>query len=351
MKTPFSLSLAVSLSAGVLLAVGCDNPDLDGDPQAQALASVKAYISGELQGLHDASVALQTAAPAPDADGWNINDDTAAVLAMQDEWRNARAGYERVEGAIAVLFPDLDAATDERYDGFIAEAADDNLFDGDGVTGVHGIERILWSDEIPASVVTFEEGLGPNYSPAAFPATETEATDFKTKLTGRLVVDTQTMVDDFEPINLAIETAYRGVLGSMEEQFEKVSLAGTGEDESRYSQHTLADMRFNLEGGRAIFAAFKPAFEEKGDDGLALFDDIDGAFDRAEAKLVDIGGDAIPAVPATWNPDAPSEDDKATPYGQLFLFFENETDFDNAESFVSLFGDGADLLEIPQLAD
>ncbi len=335
------------------LVVGsaCENPDLDGDVTTKAIADVKAYIAGELGTLHDASLDLQSAAPAADADGWNATDDGAAVAAMREQWRRARGGYERVEGAIAVIFPDLDASTDERYDGFIAEAADDNLFDDEGVTGVHAIERILWSDQIPASVITFEEGLGPKYVEDAFPATQTEAEDFKTKLSARLVADTQTMVDDFGPFALPVETAYRGVLGSMEEQFEKVSLAGTGEDESRYSQHTLADMRFNLEGGRAIFEIFEPVFADKGDDGEALYGDIKAAFDRVEEKLNGLSGDAIPAVPATWNPDAPSADDAATPYGDLYLFLDDETDDDDDASFVSLFLKGAELLEIPELAE
>ena len=346
-----SIHLVLAVAAVAVGTAGCDNPDLDGDAKTIALQTVKTYITAELGGMQAAAVALQDAAPAPDADGWNSTADAAAVQTMQSEWKKVRAGYERVEGAIAVLFPDLDAATDERYDGFIAEAADDNLFDGDGVTGVHGIERILWSDQIPPRVVAFEEGLGQNYTPAAFPTTNTEAADFKTGLTTRLITDTTTMVDEFTPLALATETAWRGVLGSMEEQFEKVSLAGTGEDESRYSQHTLADMRFNIEGGFVIFAAFKPMFAEQGDEGTALYADIEAGFARAKAELDRHSGDAIPAVPATWNPDAPSVSDAASDYGSLFLFFEQETDPARADSFVSLFVEGADLLGIPQLAE
>lgn len=344
-------SAALLVVPALAVLAGCPNPDLDGDPAVAAIDAVKAYVDGELVGLHSAAVALQAAAPDADADGWNSTDDAAAVAAMKAEWKNARVSYERVEGAIAVLFPNLDAATDERYDGFIAEAADDNLFDGAGVTGVHGIERILFSDVIPAQVITFEEGLGANYVAARFPQTQTEASDYKAGLTQQLVDDTQQMNDEFGPVALALETAYRGVLGSMEEQFEKVSLAGTGEDESRYAQHTLGDMRANLEGGKDIFAAFEDLFASKGEEGVAQYETILAGFARAQAKLDAIAGDAIPAVPATWNPDAPSAADAATPYGELYLFFAAEVDPDNADGFVAAFLAGGDLLEIPQLPE
>lgn len=346
MKSALFPALSVCALAGL---TACENPGLD-DPEAEAIAGVKTYISAELQALNAAAVALQAAAPAADADGWNATDDAAAVATMRAEWKNARVHYENIEGAIAVLFPNLDASTDERYDGFIAEAADDNLFDGEGVTGVHGIERIIFSDVIPASIVTFEEGLGANYSPARFPQTQAEADDFKAGLTQRLVDDTQEMIDEFGPLALAKETAYRGVLGSMEEQFEKVSLAGTGEDESRYAQFTLADMRANLAGGKEIFAAFEVLFNSV-DGGVDQYATILAGFERAQAALDAVTGDAIPDVPATWNPDAPSEADAATPYGKLYVFFESEVDPENAAGFVSAFNAGGELLSIPQLAE
>lgn len=348
MKTNALLpALSVCAAAGL---VSCTNPDLDGDPEVQAVAAVKTYIDAELVAMNAAAKALQSDAPAPDADGWNATDDAAAVAAMRADWKNVRLHYENIEGAIAVLFPNLDASTDERYDGFIAEAADDNLFDGEGVTGVHGVERILFSDVIAPHVVTFEEGLGPNYSPARFPQTQAEANDFKTGLMQRLIDDTQQMVDEFGPLSLAKETAYRGVLGSMQEQFEKVSLAGTGEDESRYADHTLADMRANLAGGKVIVEAFEVLFASV-DGGAAQYATIVAGFDRAQGALDDVDGDGIPLVPATWNPDAPSAQDAATPYGVLYLFFAAETDPANADGFVAAFNEGGEMLSIPQLAE
>ena len=58
---------------------------------------------------------------------------------------------------------------------------DNSLFDGQGVIGMHAIERILYVQQTPAFVVGFESKL-PGYKAAAFPATEQEAADFKNKL-------------------------------------------------------------------------------------------------------------------------------------------------------------------------
>ena len=43
-----------------------------------------------------------------------------------------------------------------------------------------------------------------------------------------------------------------------EEQLEKVNLASSAEEESRYSQHTLGDMRANLDGARRTYDLFAP---------------------------------------------------------------------------------------------
>jgi iron uptake system component EfeO len=333
----------------LLLAVGglsaCSG-DGDATPEERALLDVKAYVAGELGALHQAALDLQAAAPEPDTDGWNATDDAAAVTSMREAWKRARLTYERVEGAIAVLFPHLDASTDERYDGFIAEADDDDLFDGTGVTGVHGIERILWADVHPPHVVTFETAL-PGYVEARFPATEAEATAFRDALLGRLVDDTRTMRDDFGPLALDPAAAFRGVIGSMEEQLEKVTLAATGEDESRYAQHTLGDMRANLEGGRAIYGAFREWV--RGEGGAELDARIVAGFDGIAAQYAMHPEDGIPEVPDGWNPDAPSAEHLATPYGELWQLLTEESDPDVDGSLVAEMNAAAETIGIPQL--
>ncbi|MDP2307428.1 MAG: imelysin family protein [Pseudomonadota bacterium] len=328
----------------LLLACTTDN-DKPLDREAQAILDVKALTATDLDALAAAALGVQTAAPAADADGWGATE----TAGMESAWVDARVAYERVEGAIAVLFPGLDAATDERYDGFIAEGPDENLFDGDHVTGVHAIERIVWADRHPAYVVAFESSL-PDYTAAMFPADATQAGDFKDGLCQRLVVDTADMRDQFAPLALDASAAFRGVIGSMAEQYEKVALASTGEDESRYAQHTLGDMRANLAGGYDIYLAFVPWIESI-EGGAAIHADIEAGIARVEAGYAAVPGNAIPEVPATWNADAPSAEDLATPYGQLFTLLSTEADPTLAGSLVERMTAAADLLGIPQLPE
>jgi iron uptake system component EfeO len=347
---PFTtLSLVVVVSAVVgcaTLLVGCAETDDSADAAAETVDAVKRIVATDLEALHAAAVALQAAAPAPDADGWNATDDAAAVDEMRRHWSDARNAYERIEGAIAVLFPDLDASTDERYDGFLAEGPDDDLFDDEGVTGVHGIERILWADAHPASTIAFESAI-PGYTAAAYPADAAQATAFRDALLQRLVDDIALMQTSFEPLALDAAAAYGGVLGSMSEQIEKIELAATGEDESRYAQHTLADMRANLEGGRLIFAAFEPWLEEENGD--AVIADVHARFDAVQAAYDALPGTALPAIPEGWNPDAPDADDLATPYGTLWSLLVDEVDPEQQDRMVSRMSEAADLLDIPVL--
>ena len=121
-------SLTQTITLWMLCAAsGCGQTPLS--PEQQALLDVKAYIQSNLDELDRAVTALQNDAPVADADGWNAKSDSAAIAKMKGDWKRARIAYEHVEGALAVLFPDLDASTDERYDGFISTTPDDYLFD------------------------------------------------------------------------------------------------------------------------------------------------------------------------------------------------------------------------------
>lgn len=300
-----------------------------GDPEAQAILDVKATVTDGLAAMRTGAVDLRAAAPAPAADGWGPAPDLAASKAA---WRATRDAYERMEGAIAVLFPDLDASTDERYDGFLADGPDLDLFDGEGVIGVHAVERILWSDAHPASVVAFESGLD-GYQPARFPASEAEAVAYRDALVGRLVDDVGAMDEAFAPLALDGAAAFEGVLGSMAEQVEKVAFSATGEDESRYAQYTLADMRSNIAGGREIYAAFSPWIASEGDADADVA--VHAGFDRLAAAYGELAGDALPPVPAGWNPDAPAAAHLDTPYGRLWLAVQAESDPAVAGSLVA----------------
>jgi iron uptake system component EfeO len=334
--------------ASVLVSVlGCQAKPVD--LEADARGAVKAFIGGELSSLVAATKDLQAAAPAADADGWTAAADAAAVDKMRAAWKHSRIAYERIEGAIAMLFPDIDTSIDARYDDFIATAPDANLFDGAGVTGMHAVERILWADAIPEAVLDFESKVT-GYVAPAFPKTMQEAKDFRGGLLGKLVADATAMQKDFTPLALDTAAAFRGVIGSMEEQLEKVDLAATSEEESRYAQHTLSDMRANLEGGQKTFAAFKPWLQARATD-AALIAQIDAAFAALSARYTSMPGDGMPAVPADWNPDMPTAEALGTSYGMLRTELAAQCDPMAEGSLVALMGQAADLLGIAKLPE
>ena len=329
-----------SLLVPLVLLSACAPPD------QIALTDTKKYVDTNIEALVTASTALCAAAPAPAANGWNAISHVADVTSMRAEWKKARVAYERVEGSIAVLFPELDESTDQRYDGFLENATDSNLFDDEVVTGIHGIERILFSDQITAEVRTFEEGLGSKYVAAAFPANEAQARDFKEKLCSKLVADVGSLKTQYQPLALDTASAFRGVIGSMEEQFEKTTFAATGEEESRYAKHTLADMRANLEGATATYESFRPWLQAKGE--TQLDKDIVAGLARVKAGFDAVQGDALPTPPSTWSSVNPSAADRETPFGKLYTLVENETKT-TGEAVVAKMTKAADVLGIPAL--
>jgi iron uptake system component EfeO len=344
MKTKVPLSIAALLAAGPTL-LSCSS-DSQMEPRQQALSTVSAYISGALATLEDAATKLQSAAPAPDDDGWNATVNAPAVEAMRTQWRRTRI-YEKVEGAIAVLFPEFDVSSDERYDGFLTDnGADGNLFDDQNVTGVHAIERILWSDQISPSVRAFEEART-GYSPPMFPTTRQQADDFKNKLCARLVADIRAVRAQFGSLTLDDAAAFRGVAGSMGEQIEKLEKASTGEEESRYAQYTLADMRINVGAGVEIFAAFQPWLKSRMAN--TQIDAIAAAFARVQTAYGRLSGDALPAIPASWNSAQRSAADLATPYGMLWTVLHSEADLATPGGLVSGLDEAAEVLGIPEL--
>lgn len=295
----------------LMLCVACDRTP----PRERAIADVKQVVQRDIDALVVAVRALQEAAP---TERWDGRDPS--VRTMRARWGEARNAYERIEGAIATLFAQIDQSVDARYDAFVQLQPDDDLFDGEGVTGMHAVERILWADAHPAETVRFESALS-GYSPARFPTNDDEAQRFRDELLGRLVRDCEQMQREFAPLALDPAAAYRGVMGSIEEQVEKVMLAATGEDESRYSRRTLADMRANLEGGRAIFAAIEPWL--KSVDAEAEASRVTAAFDELQETYAGLSGAALPDVPEHWNPDEPNEE---TPYGRLFTIVSRHAD-------------------------
>lgn len=348
---------ALTVLAGGLHLFGCGSSPVD--QKAQVASAMQASMKGDLTDLWQASVDLQTAAPLPAGRGWDAALDAPAIAAMKTAWIRARKAYEHVEGATAPLFTQIDISIDERYDGFLASlgpAGDPDPFDGAGVTGMHAIERILYADVIPPGVTTFEATIA-GYAPAAFPATEAQAAEFKNSLCAKLVTDARSLLDQWTPQQIDVDGAFQGLVGLMNEQQEKVNKAASGEEESRYSQRTMADLRANLEGTKKIYELFSDWLRSKAatmtvpTSGVQIDGAIEAGFTSLGGVYAAVTGDAIPPPPPTWAAEAPSPADLLTPFGTLYEAVHAAADPTTPGSVAYQMNEGALLLDIPVFSE
>jgi iron uptake system component EfeO len=348
------MKTTIPLIALLLLAPACSSDDAgktDAEYQTEVVDGMHAALLADVNALHQAAVELQAAAPAPAGRGWDATLDADAIEAMTTAWLKARGAYERTEGALAPLFPDIDAEIDARYEDFLegVPGGDQDLFDAEGVTGMHAIERILFASETPPSVVIVESTLE-GYKVAAWPATEAEAAEFKDQLAARLVTDTQKLVDQWQPQQIDLGGSFQGLISLMNEQREKVNKAASEEEESRYAQRTLADLRENLKGTTSIYALFKPWLLSKAD-GPAIDADIEGSFQALSSTYADFSGDAIPQPSRTWSSENPSPEDLDTPFGKLYEAVQDAVDPNVSGSAVDGMNRAAKELGFPELVE
>jgi iron uptake system component EfeO len=215
------------------------------------------------------------------------------------------------------------------------------------VTGMHAIERILYAPETPAHVIEFEASLQ-GYTAARFPTSEAEAKEFKTSLCAKLIADAKTLKSQWQSAsNYDLGAAFQGLIDLVNEQKEKVNKASSSEEESRYSQRTMADLRDNLTGTRAVYALFQPWILSK-DGGEQVDADVLAGFDRLDALYHKVQGDFIPTVPATWSSEAPSDADKASDFGQLYLGVRAAVDPNTPGSIVDRLDKAAMLMGLVQ---
>lgn len=337
-----SLCLALIGSGG-----GCSKGDEEAQ-RARVEREMKHWLVEKIRDFRVAAEELQQAAPVSAGRGWSEQEDAAAIAKMKDAWARAREAYELVEGAVAPLFPESDTATDARYDDFLTTlgaAGDPKPFDAEGIVGVHAIERILWAKAVPAETVAFEQGL-PGYRPAAFPATEAEARDFKDKLAAKLVSDIAELERQLSPLELDIAFAFRGLIDLTNEQLEKVDRASTGREESRYAQTTLRDLRANREGCLAAYKIFQPWLVSRGHS--ALDAQVLSGFERLKSSYEALPGVAIPRPPQGWSSLEPKPEHSATPFGKLFQVVSQETDDKRPGSLSSSLLSVADALSLPK---
>ena len=335
-----------------------DVPKTDAEYEAEAVNGMHAALLVDIQGMRAAAVKIQSSVPTPADRGWDAQLDADAIAKSRAAWIEARTSYEHVEGALASLFPAIDTALDARYDDFMtllaADGGDSDLFDDQGVTGMHAVERILFADQIPQHVVDFEATL-PGYVPAAFPADAAQAAEMKSKLCQKLIDDAKTLEDQWTPANIHVALAYHGLVALVNEQREKVNKASSFEEESRYSQRTMADLRDNLAGTRTAYAFFQPWIVSKKDeadptkDGPSIDAKILAGLDALDKAYSKVGGDAIPAPPATWSAESPSDADLQTPFGQLYTVVQDAVDPALPDSVVTQMDLAAEILGFPQI--
>ena len=337
----------------------------DAEFRTDVVTTMQSSISAELANLVTAATALQAAAP---THKWDLSnaDDVKALADMKAAWRNTRIAYEHVEGATAPIFPELDFTMDARWDDYVdgKTKPDPDLFDDIGapddpsvaaVTGMHGIERILYSDTIRDAVKVAEgRDTSPTYVAARFPATDAEAVEFKTKLVQKLIDDAKSLHDQWTPAQIDLDFAFDGLVGLMNEQGEKVDLAGTGEEESRYANVTLFDLRNNLAGTTTIYGLFSPWIQSK--DGGAAHDTSVKAKFQVLAALYgtnptnDPAKDALPDVPSGWSSLNPTAEALASDFGKLWKTVRDDVDATSETSIVfEMQTISTDVLKLKQL--
>lgn len=338
----------------LLVACGAGKTPTDPDFEAAVVANTYQLLKVQVRALHQAALDLQDAAPLPPDRGWDAALDDAALVSMKNSWIAMRRAWESSEGVLPNLFDSLDKALDSRYEDLLAPPADGSApagdadpFDGTGVVGMHAIERILYAPDTPTAVVDWEASQVPGSMPAMWPATAEQAAAFKTGLCEQLVQDCQTLMDSLksEAINLAI--AFEGLTGLMSAQVEKVNLAADHQEESRYSQRTMADLRENLDGTSAIYSEFMDWLATK-PGGLAINAEVEQALDMLAQIYSAVNGAAIPEPPPDWDSKLPSTADQQTPFGVLYRAVVQAVDPNRTGSAVDAMNHAARALNLPE---
>ncbi len=331
----------------LLVLAACTDGRSDDALEREVVLSLHETVGSELAAIPIYARELQAAAP---THAWSAQGDAAAIEAMRAAWRKTRVAYEHVEGAIAPIFADFDFSMDARYDDYLAAgggAGDPDPLDGRGATGMHAIERILYAPTIRTEVIAFEATL-PGYWPAAYPATDAEANAFRAGLVQRLIDDADALHAQWQPAAIDLGAAFQGLVGLMSEQKAKVNRAATGEEESRYANVTLFDLRNNLAGTREIYGLYRTWIAAKG--GATQDAVIEARLDVLDALYAG-SSDALPDVPVDWSSDMPTAANLATPFGRMWRAVHDEVDPDRPGSIVASMNEVAALLGFPEFIE
>jgi iron uptake system component EfeO len=318
-RRPRQCLLAACVLAGAACGPADDAPSTPkDDPQAPQATKerIVAAIAGDLDALVQAATELHDSAPLPSGRGWDAALDADAIAKMKQAWIRGHEAYEHIEAITEVLVPDLHGVVDGRYEEFLTSGdRERDPFDSRIVVGFHAVERILWSDSVPEKVSEFERNLAIGFEPR-FPATADQARDFKNKLSNQ-VLGAATVFRDQLPPRIDVGRVLAGLVAFLQEQKADVNRSAFGQDESRYAQRSLSDLRAGLSGARRIYLAYRPWLLAR-PGGRDLDVEIVTGLDALAAAYAATEGDAMPPSPPRWKPLHPSDDDLTTPFGRLF---------------------------------
>jgi iron uptake system component EfeO len=294
-----------------------DTPKTDAQLQSDIVSNMHQLVMDEINRLIRAARDLQAAAPATVAEGWDSSPAAeTAMAAMQKAWRDSRLAWESIEGTVSPLFPDVDESLDARYEDLLATGTDATPFDGQGATGMHAIERVMFAPS-PDAVATYESTLT-GYWLAARPSTDQDAAQFKNGLAQRFVDDSTWLGAQWSSRTIDLDVVFMGLTGLIASQAEKLSLAAVHQEESRYSRTTMADMRANLKGTRDVYELFVPWLDSK-PFGMTTNKNAVAALQELDRNYSLVEGDAVPEPPTSWTATGPQTTaDLMTPFGALY---------------------------------
>src|SRR5262249_25638903 len=136
-------------------------------------------------------------------------------------------------------------------------------------------------------------------------------------------------------------------------QREKVNKAASGEEESRYSQRTMDDLRENLIGSKRAYELFAAWIQSKAapsagaQSGTDIHNQIELRFTKLDQPYTAVDGPAIPQPPDSWSDD-PTPADLATPFGKLWSLVHSTVDPNTSTSVVGEMDAASTLLGFPQ---
>ena len=192
--------------------------------------------------------------------------DAAAIADMKAAWIGCRTAYEHIEGALAPIFPDIDAAIDARYDDFLAALPERRQRSlrrhGRHRDARHRAHPLLRRDAGARRRASSRRC--PATSPPRFPATAQEAATSRpscAKLDRRRAVAAEQL--GARPRRIDLGAAFQGLVSLMNEQREKVNKAATQRGGVALLAATMADLRDNLAGTERVYALFQPWIQSK----------------------------------------------------------------------------------------